>query len=421
MFHESNRRAGAMQRVFIGSSGEALDVSRAVQAELERDFEVKVWNQDVFHLSYDAIYSLLQVLDSSDAGIFVLSPDDTTESRGESNYTARDNVIFELGMFIGRLGRDRTFILIPNSPAIHMPSDLAGITTARYDSRRFENDPQAAVGVACTQIRRAIRAIQPRMAAEPRSRERLDRAMRQLSRDLERLLADRTDALDKSIVAMWPQKISLQVGRANVYIEAGRIQDYQSPDPRSVVALPANEYFDDECISDPDSSLGAFIHAHFGGRVVDLIQEVQDKLIDVPSQRFPRAERRIGESYGIGEAVFLSIPPVERLILVSATTERMGIGLWAEPHFLYAAMEGIARMMNEHRLSSLAIPVLGSGHGGMPLPIAILFNLLAIQSILVQDLGRHIREVRIVVFDADASQITGETMNNIVAHVVAAG
>jgi hypothetical protein len=75
------------------------------------------------------------------------------------------------------------------------------------------------------------------------------------------------------------------------------------------VALPANEYFDDECISDLNSSLGAFIQHHFKDRVDDLIQEVQNKLIDVPSQRVPRAERRIGESYGIGEVVFLNIPP----------------------------------------------------------------------------------------------------------------
>ena len=96
-----------MPRVFIGSSGEALDVSYAVQEEFSRDFDVTVWIQDVFRLSRDALDSLLQALDSSDAGFFILRPDDVTESRGESRFTVRDNVIFELGMFIGRLGRDR--------------------------------------------------------------------------------------------------------------------------------------------------------------------------------------------------------------------------------------------------------------------------------------------------------------------------
>jgi Predicted nucleotide-binding protein containing TIR-like domain len=250
-------------RVFIGSSGEALDVSDAVQAELTRDFEMTVWNQDVFRLSYDALDSLLQALDSSDAGVFILEPDDVTESRNESRFTVRDNVIFELGMFIGRLGRDRTFMLLPSTPPVHLPSDLDGIITARYDADRFDRQPRAAVGPACTQIRQAVRAIQPRMVPEPRSRARLDRAMSRMSMDLERLLGDHDVRSNDRSTTMWPETVSLMLGRANVFIEAGRIQNYHSADSRAVIALPANEYFDDECISDPNSSLGAFVQDHF--------------------------------------------------------------------------------------------------------------------------------------------------------------
>jgi hypothetical protein len=241
-----------------------------------------------------------------------------------------------------------------------------------------------------------------------------------MSKDLERLLADHTTTSDSRSTTTWPEKVSLQLERADVFIETGRIQDYQSADSRAVIALPANEYFDDDCISDPNSSLGAFVQHHFKDSVADLVQQVRAELIEIPSQRVPRAERRIDESYGIGETVFLNLPPDYRLILVSATTERTGIGLRAEPHFLYAALEGIAETMNERRLNSLTIPVLGSGHGGMPLPIAILFNLLAVRSILVEDLGRHMRRIRIVVFDGDAAHITRTTMNNIVAHVIPA-
>lgn len=407
-------------RVFIGSSGEALNVSDATQQELAREFDVTVWDQDVFRLSYDALDSLLRALDSSDAGVFVMNPDDVTESRGETGLTVRDNVLFELGMFIGRLGRDRTFMLVPTTPAVRLPSDLDGITTARYDPDRFNQQPRAAVGPACTQIRQAIRAMQPRMVTEPRSRARLDRAMSRMSKDLEHLLADRGAAPEGGSVSPWPERVSLQLGRANVLIEIGRIQDYQPAESRAVVALPANEYFDDECISDANSSLGAFVQHHFKDSVPDFVRRVRAELTGIPSQRVPRAERRIEDSYGIGEAVFLQLPPGYRLILVSATTERAGIGLRAEPHFLYAALEGIAETMNERRVNSLTMPVLGSGHGGMPLPIAILFNLLAMRSILAEDRGRHMKEVRIVVFDGDSDSITCETMNNIISHVIPA-
>ena len=77
------------QRLFIGSSGEAMDVCRAVQQELDRDFDVTIWDQGAFRPTYDAIDSLRVELDSSDAGVFVLTPDDLTESRGRSSPTAR--------------------------------------------------------------------------------------------------------------------------------------------------------------------------------------------------------------------------------------------------------------------------------------------------------------------------------------------
>ncbi|HEY2575218.1 MAG TPA: TIR domain-containing protein [Streptosporangiaceae bacterium] len=405
------------QRVFIGSSGEALDISYAVQGELDRDFDVTVWNQDVFRLSHDALDSLLQALDSSDAGVFILKPDDVTESRGESRLTVRDNVTFELGMFIGRLGRDRTFMLLPSEPAIQLPSDLAGIITARYDPDRFDHEPSAAVGPACSQIRRAIRTVQVRMDTESRPRVRLDRAMSRMSRDLELLLADRAAPAEDRSSTQWPDAVTLRLNRADVCIEAGRIQDYLSDDSRAVIALPANEYFDDKCISDTNSTLGAFIQHHFSENVAGFVRQVKAELRDVPAQRVARAERNVDDSYGIGEAVFLSVPPAGQLILVSATTERTGIGLRAEPHFLYAALEGVAETMNERRLNSLTMPVLGSGHGGMPLPIALLFNLLAVRSILTENLGRHMRKIRIVVFDRNADEISRATMDNIVSYM----
>lgn len=407
-------------RIFVGSSGEAIDVCYALQGELSRDFEVTVWNQDVFRLSHDALDSLLDALDSSDAGVFVLSADDLTESRGEPAPAVRDNVILELGMFIGRLGRDRTFMLTPDASAARLPSDLAGIIAARYDEGRLSRQPRAAVGPACTQIRQALRSIQPRMAPEPRSQARLDKAMSRMSKDLEDLLAGRSAGAARGEGACgWPDTVSLRLGRASVQLEVGRIEDCQSPGSRAVIALPANEYFDDECISDTKSSLGAFVQHHFRDHPADFVRQVQAELADIPSQRVPRAERRIGESYGIGQAIFLSkLPPEYRLILVSATTERAGVGLRAEPHFLYAALAGITETMNERRLDSLIMPVLGSGHGGMPLPVAILFNLLAVRSILSEDLGRHIREVRIVVFDGDLREVSQDTMSDIISHVI---
>jgi hypothetical protein len=407
------------ERIFIGSSSEAMDVCRAVQQELGRDFDVTIWDQGVFGLTYGAIDSLRAVLESSDAGVFVLTPDDLTESRGQSNFTVRDNVIFELGMFIGHLGRDRTFMLVPANSTIRLPSDLLGITAARYDAERFDRQQRAAVGSACTQIAQAIKSVQPVISAEPKYRSRLDRAMTRMSKDLESILANSITVpggADSNFT--WPGPISFRVERATVKIEIGRIQDYEPGDQRTVIALPINEYFDDGCISDPSGALGAFVQHHYEDNIARFKEQIRTALDTTPTLRIPRSERRIDESYGIGEAIFLGkLEPEYRVILVSVTTERTGVGLHAEPHFIYAGLEGIIEAMNERRLNSLVMPVLGSGHGEIELPTAILFNLLAMRAILSEDRGRHVKEIRLVVYDGDAAKISQANMRDILSKV----
>ncbi|MEA2218645.1 MAG: hypothetical protein QOJ35_1271 [Solirubrobacteraceae bacterium] len=112
---------------------------------------------------------------------------------------------------------------------------------------------------------------------------------------------------------------------------------------------------------------------------------------------------------------------VPRVILVSATTGRAAVGLRAEPHFLYAAMQGVIEAMNENRLNSLVTPVLGWGHGGMPLLTAVLFNLLALRLCLAEDIGRHVRNVRIVIFAGSADEVGHEALREVVARVAPDG
>jgi O-acetyl-ADP-ribose deacetylase (regulator of RNase III) len=402
------------KRIFIGSSGEAMDVCRAIQQELDRDFDATIWDQGVFRPTYDAIDSLRRALDTSDAGIFVLTPDDRTEMRGRVDPTARDNVIFELGMFLGRLGVSRTFVLAPRKAIMHLPTDLGGITVVHYDAERFLRERRAAVGPACTQIALAIDAIAPEVSVESANGRQLDRALTRMSQDLESMVAERPAAPTFE----WPGPVSFTLDRATIHLEVGRIQDYHPLRDRQVIVLPANEYFDDGCIYDASGSLGTFVACHFGDRIHRFTEELSTELADADSWRVLRNGRQVAESYGIGEALFLKgLAPEHKVILVSVTTEREEVGLHAEPHFLYAALEGIVETMNEHRLNSLVLPVLGSGHGEISLATAVMFNLLAIRSILSQDRGRHVKEVRLVVFDGDTTKVSVDEMRDIVSRV----
>ena len=98
----------------------------------------------------------MNALDQFDFAIMVLSPDDLLETRNESFVSPRDNVIFELGLFMGRLGRSRTFIVQEQNANLKLPSDLAGITVSPY--RKREN-LSAALSPTCTPIIKAIRSL----------------------------------------------------------------------------------------------------------------------------------------------------------------------------------------------------------------------------------------------------------------------
>src|SRR5215469_8388710 len=120
-------------RVFIISSVEALDIARAIQNAFEHDpFLVVIWTDGVFRASQYSIESLEKELDQSDFAIAIAQPDDTTASRDKSVRTPRDNVIFELGFFMGRLGRHRSLLLEPRGEEVKLPSDLSGLTTIVY-------------------------------------------------------------------------------------------------------------------------------------------------------------------------------------------------------------------------------------------------------------------------------------------------
>ena len=147
-------------RLFIGSSKESLNISYAAQQNLYNDAEITVWTQGVFQPSKTNLESLLKQLSSCDFGIFIFSPDDILSIREEKNQAVRDNVIFELGLFVGHIGKDRCFILIPdNSGELRIPTDLIGMTPVEYETGRTDDNMQAATGPACHSIRQIIKRL----------------------------------------------------------------------------------------------------------------------------------------------------------------------------------------------------------------------------------------------------------------------
>lgn len=74
----------------------------------------------------DILGKLLENAKQASFAVVLLTPDDVVKTSQDAiNKRARQNVIFELGLFIGLLGRDRVAAL--NHPDIEIPTDFSGV------------------------------------------------------------------------------------------------------------------------------------------------------------------------------------------------------------------------------------------------------------------------------------------------------
>ena len=125
------------KKLFIGSSSEELKIAKAVKSLLEDNFDVTIWDENVwdtsvFKLNQNFLSNLLKASLQFDFGILIGTTDDKVVVREKEVLQPRDNVIFELGLFTGRLGTSKCAFLIDKQ--VKLPSDFNGLTLARFDN-----------------------------------------------------------------------------------------------------------------------------------------------------------------------------------------------------------------------------------------------------------------------------------------------
>src|SRR6266852_5047272 len=152
-----SRQTQRLPAVFVGSSSEALEVAEYLQYALQssRVAEATIWDQGFFQLSDGTLESLVKKAEDFDFAIMIVTPDTRVSARGSEHATARANVLFEIGLFIGLLGRERTFIVACEDDHVELPSDLLGATIAKYP-RRNDGNLKAALMSPVIAIREAI-------------------------------------------------------------------------------------------------------------------------------------------------------------------------------------------------------------------------------------------------------------------------
>ena len=149
-------------RVFVGSSTEGLQVAEFIQLGLEQAAECTLWTQSTFAPGQTTIESIVDVAVEYDFAVLVLTADDMTVKRGVEAAGPRDNVVFELGLFTGALGRARTFMVYSRDENLRLPSDLNGVTAVMYGNRS-DGNLEAALGPVCTRIKQAMGVAQDRL------------------------------------------------------------------------------------------------------------------------------------------------------------------------------------------------------------------------------------------------------------------
>jgi CRP/FNR family transcriptional regulator, cyclic AMP receptor protein len=145
-------------KLFIMSSSEAKKVADALRAGLEKDVFSKVWDDGVFFAGGYPLEALEQQVNESDFAVAIAEPDDIMESRGVRARTLRDNVLFELGLFMGKLSRYRTILIHPKVKDLKLPSDLQGLTLIPYEDGE-DSTIAARIAPVCDKVRELVKKL----------------------------------------------------------------------------------------------------------------------------------------------------------------------------------------------------------------------------------------------------------------------
>jgi predicted nucleotide-binding protein len=113
----------------------------AMKQEVARTLERLELNPIILHEQPNAGLTIIEKLEKysnvSAFAVILLSPDDFGFSKDQSSENAkprsRQNVVFELGFFIGKLGRDRVTALYKKVEIFDQPSDYDGVIYIPFD------------------------------------------------------------------------------------------------------------------------------------------------------------------------------------------------------------------------------------------------------------------------------------------------
>ncbi len=166
-------------RMFIASSGKGLRYAQAIKAVIDDRFKAPVcflWNQGAFETGRSFLDSLEQLPIKYNCGLAVFTGDDQLGDL----LAPRDNVVLELGLFLGVFQRARSFVLVEDLEKLKVPSDYQGITVKRFYSLPAGasiEELHGAVQAACDDVIEHLNRL-PSPGTHPEALERIEKNWR---------------------------------------------------------------------------------------------------------------------------------------------------------------------------------------------------------------------------------------------------
>ena len=152
-------------QIFIASSGRTLVLAEILRDELATDFcQATLWSEEGRLQPGSTIIEMLEgAAQQYDFAVIILARDDVLTSGAGEVLKARDNCVFEAGLFMSAIGRKRCF-LVNSVEQSDLPSDLGGVISIRFKEPSDLRDRKActdAIRQAAAQLKNIIQRDGP--------------------------------------------------------------------------------------------------------------------------------------------------------------------------------------------------------------------------------------------------------------------
>lgn len=311
------RKCGMKPSLFVASSPEQFRVAQAIQKRLSAVANIVPWDQGYFRTCKTTAESLFEGLGRYDFAVIVLTCDEMVPAASRPGQEALhfmpcDNVLIQLGLSIGVLGRERTFIVRDACPELKMPSDLLGVKVEEFklpDSSERHN-LQRYLEQACKPIEAEIEKLWIRL-------DRTSQARVAFIGNMDSLFNREVFSAFCTELAPWPVEVQNEEGCPEIRYEnlggfVAAVDHAQRLGLDYVVSIPPEMRKRDE--KEFRSQLSALVRV--GLRVV-LIEYKPPKLAEFHGHvRVIRSDSTAGAEY-LAEQVATMVPPKATIVVVT--------------------------------------------------------------------------------------------------------